>query len=305
LNENKYIKIEKRGNSQNEKPIFLLKISDFDKPIKSKNRVFIHARTHPAETPPSFLIEGMIDYLQTESSIVKNILSEFEFYIFPMQNVDGVNEGNYRTTPQTENLEVMWNYDNENPLNLIAPIPLEINLLHNYAKNLMISDEPKVSMALNLHASNSEPDIRPFFFPHFGTEDQGYSTKEASLWNKQIRFITAVGSHHGMDMIEPIPTEGGSSFASKTYPESWWWVNFQDEVMAITMELTYGRSGYSPKWIEPDDIRDLGKSLVLGIVDYYNESFDPKPYMLKSGNNNSMLKYPDLYPPKATDELKE
>ena len=106
-------------------------------------------------------------------------------------------------------------------------------------------------------------------------------------------------------MIEPITEEGGSSFASKTYPESWWWVNFHDQVMAMTLEMTYGRAGYSPRWIEPDDLRNFGASLILGIRDYYDKSFTPA--ILKVGTNarKAGLKYPELYPPDAVDELKE
>lgn len=264
----------------------------------------MHARTHPAETCPSFLLEGMINYLLSGTPEASDMLSNFEFHIFPMQNPDGVITGNYRTTPQTENLEVMWFYKQYSPLELTENAPVEVKLIHEYARSLMEDDGPEISMALNLHASNSEPDIRPFFFPHFGTEEQGYSPAEATLWTNQIRFINALTEHHGSEMIEPTPAEGGSSFTSKTYPESWWWVNYQERVMAITMEMTYGRAGYSPKWIEPDDLRDLGVSLTLAIHDYYTQ---PTLYMLKSGGtiNHRKLKYPELYPPNAVDELKE
>jgi hypothetical protein len=93
----------------------------------------------------------------------------------------------------------------------------------------------------------------------------------------------------------------------KTYPESWWWANFQDRVMAMTMEMTYGRAGYSPRWIEPNDLRNLGRSLVLSISDYYDDSVTPAKYLRKAAgaSRHGNLKYPDLYPPHAVDELKE
>ena len=267
----------------------------------------MHARTHPAETCPSFLIEGMIRYLLSGTREASEILAGFEFYIFPMQNVDGVIAGNYRSTPKSENLEMMWNYDSNNPLNLTSDTPPEVAIIHQYAKNLMTDGGPPVSIALNLHASNSEPDIRAFLYPHFGTESQGYSPVEASLWEKQIRFIDRLAARYGVDMIEPIPDEGGGSFASKTYPESWWWVNFQNQVMAMTMEMTYGRAGYAPGWIEPDDLRDLGTSLVLTIRDYYDDSLTSAKAMRKAAGTvrNRNLKYPELYPPNAADELKQ
>jgi Zinc carboxypeptidase/Cytosolic carboxypeptidase N-terminal domain len=305
---NSSVVIQIPGYSQQGKPIYMIKVTNPNVAVAGKKRIFMHARTHPAETPSSFLIEGMIDFLLSGSSEATDLLSGYEFYIFPMQNVDGVIAGNYRSTPKSENLEVLWLFDNADSLNLMDVTPPEIAVIHQYAKKLMSDGGPAVSVALNLHASNSEPDIRPFFYPHFGPQSKGYSSVQTSLWDKQLRFISNVASHHGYDMIEPAPEEGGGSFASKTYPESWWWVNYKDNVMAMTLEMTYGRAGYSPDWVKPDNIRDLGVSLVLGIRDYCNNVRVPDQIMLRSGsakNRKASLKYPELYPPDAPDEMKE
>ncbi len=305
INGNSNVEIQISGYSQNGKPIYVFKISNFNLPNLGKKRIFMHARTHPAETPPSFVLEGMINFLLSGSQEASEILSGFEFYIFPMQNIDGVIAGNYRSTPMSENLEVMWYYDIDNPLILTPGAPQEVQIIHQYAEELMNDGGPPISIALNLHASNSEPDIRTFFYPHFGSETLGYTSVEASLWGKQISFISSFATHFGSDMIEPVPTEGGSSFATKTYPEIWWWVNYQDQVMAITMEMTYGKSGYAPRWITPDDLRDEGIALALGIRDYFNPSFIPAQIILTRDIDKSSLKFPELYPPADKDEMKK
>ncbi|MBN1926593.1 MAG: hypothetical protein JW798_12235 [Prolixibacteraceae bacterium] len=307
IHDSPYLDIQVPGYSQNGKPVYLLKITDQFIPVTDKKRVFMHARTHPAETPPSFMLEGMINYLLSGETEALELLADFEFYIFPMQNVDGVVAGNYRSTPKSENLEVMWHFDNNNPIVLTNEAPAEVSIVQQAAERLMTDGGPHVSIALNLHASNSEPDIRPFFFPHFGSEAQGYALDEASLWKKQLHFISCLSAYTGAEMLEPLPEEGGSSFASKTYPESWWWVNFKDRVMAMTMELTYGRAGFAPRWVEPDDYRTLGVDLALAIRDYYGDSTMQVSTILKSGRTDRIagLKYPELYPPAAGDELKE
>lgn len=303
---NPFIDIQIPGTTQQGKPLYLFKITDPAVAASGKKRIFIHARTHPAETTPSFLIEGMIRYLTSGTQEAAQILAGHEFYIFPMQNVDGVIAGNYRSTPKSENLEMLWVFDSKNPLDLIGDIPPEVTLIHQYAKKLMSDGGPPVSIALNLHASNSEPDICSFFFPHFGPESLGYSATETALWTKQLYFIDKLSARYGSNLLEPVPADGGGSFATKTYPESWWWANFQDRVMAMTIENTYGRAGYAPEWIKPDNLRDLGSELVLSISDYYAGT----PVALKSARKSSAtanrnLSYPQLYPPYAADELKE
>lgn len=302
IENNPNVKVEVAGKSQNNNPLYLIKVSDFSQPVANKKRILIHARTHPAETPSSFVIEGLINFLISGNLHSAEMLRDYEFHIFPMQNVDGVIAGNYRSTPKSENLEVMWYYDINNPLNLSIDTPPEIAVIHAHALQLM-NEGPPVSIALNLHASNSEPDIRPFFYPHFGPQDLGYSPQEAALWDSQLRFISSVAFQYGYPMIEPVPLQGGSSFAGKQYPESWWWVNYKDQVMAMTMEMTYGRAGYAPNWVIPEYLRILGSATAQGIRDYFTLPAQ-SPY-LTSNYKSIPLKYPELYPPNAADENKE
>ena len=301
-----YMEVVTAGTTRDGYPIRLFTITDFSIPHTDKKRIWMHARTHPAETGPSFLIEGLINFLLSDTHEAKDILSNFLFNIIPMQNIDGVIAGNYRTTPKSENLEVMWFSDSDNPLFLTNDAPMEVAVLHDAILDLL-AEGPPITIALNLHASNSEPDCRPFFFPHFGPESLGYKEREASLWHKQIRFINSLARHYGTDMLEPTPDEGGSSFASKSYPESWWWKNFQDRVMAITLETTYGRAGYTPKWIEPSDLRKLGRDVALAIRDYSDPSIliDELEIGLERETGRSAFEFPELYPPDDPDELKE
>lgn len=302
---NPFLEIQIPGYSQNGRPLYLLKLTDPNSPVASKKRIFIHARTHPAETSPSFLLEGLINSLLSGNSAAATLLAQTEFYIFPMHNVDGVIAGNYRSTPKSENLEVMWYLDTGNPVNLRADVPQEIAVIHQYAKRLMTDGGPPVAIALNLHASNSEPDIRTFFYPHFGTTAQGYTAPQAALWDSQLRFINLLAARYSADLLEPAPENGGSGFANSPFPESWWWANYQDTVMAMTIEMTYGRSGFAPRWITPDDTRQLGTALLWAIGDYCSGASAAKTVRAAAGNSSGrQLLYPAWYPPNAADELK-
>ena len=123
-----------------------------------------------------------------------------------------------------------------------------------------------------------------------------------------IQGLEHVGEDHRCNVCacDFTEDEGGGSFATKTYPESWWWANYQDRVLAMTLEMTYSRAGYAPRWIEPNDLRDLGTSLVLSIRDNYSDYAAPARSIRKAtSTDNRNLKYPELYPPHAVDELKQ
>ena len=306
INSSPYVFQEVIGQTAYDRPIKMLTLTDFSVKEKNKKRVWIHARTHPAETGGSFLVEGLIDFLISGSPDARQALSKLIFHIVPMQNIDGVVEGNYRSTPDSLNLEVMWYPDLEtpDPLDLESDVPLEIIALNNTIREL-IKKDGDFTIALNLHSSNSEPKTAAFFFPHFGPESLGYSFTEADLWNKQISFINYVGDYYN-NRIEPLPTEGGRYFASRYYPESWWWKNFKNEIMAITMETVYGRGGSFQDWLIPDDLRELGHAVGLAIMAWNDIPVREMSVIenLRRVRYPVNLRFPNLYPPKAKDELK-
>lgn len=53
-------------------------------------------RVHSGETQASWMLQGAIDFLVSDSEIAKRLRDKFVFKIVPMQNPDGVIVGNYR-----------------------------------------------------------------------------------------------------------------------------------------------------------------------------------------------------------------
>lgn len=259
--------------------IVMLTITDPGTPDAGKRRIWIHARTHPAEIGASFAAQGLIDFLLGGSADANAALSNFIFHVVPMHNIDGVVIGNQRTTPRSENLESMWFFDPGSPETLTDEAPPEVQALHAVILDIMgmglgdpgdPDDDSPITVALNLHSAHTEPDARAFFIPHFGPDFLGYEPDEVALWDSQYRFMTAAACYHDPDLMAPVPLMGNETFLETPYPETWWWANVGPAVMAITLETTLGRAGYAPRWITPDDMRSLGAHLVPAIMAYHD-----------------------------------
>ncbi len=67
--------------------------------------VLISARVHPGETPASFTMEGVINFLVDKQDLRAYLLRKmFVFMIVPMINVDGVYHGHFRMDINGNNL---------------------------------------------------------------------------------------------------------------------------------------------------------------------------------------------------------
>lgn len=53
-------------------------------------------RQHSGETHSSFVIHGFINFLLSQELLANKLRDEYEFWILPMVNPDGVVLGNYR-----------------------------------------------------------------------------------------------------------------------------------------------------------------------------------------------------------------
>eukprot|EP01017_Pseudomicrothorax_dubius_P040566 TRINITY_DN6363_c0_g1_i3.p1 TRINITY_DN6363_c0_g1~~TRINITY_DN6363_c0_g1_i3.p1 ORF type:complete len:621 (+),score=109.23 TRINITY_DN6363_c0_g1_i3:58-1920(+) len=71
----------------------------------SKKYIFVSARVHPGETPSSWVLKGLVDFLlDTKDERSAWARDNFVFVIVPILNPDGVYRGNYRTDTYGLNL---------------------------------------------------------------------------------------------------------------------------------------------------------------------------------------------------------
>ena len=83
----------------------------FDKPT-----IFLSSRVHPGETPASFVLNGIWNFLTNEKSVQAKLLRDrFVFKVVPMLNPDGVYRGYYRLDTLAQNLNRY--YIDPNPIN--------------------------------------------------------------------------------------------------------------------------------------------------------------------------------------------
>ena len=113
------------GHSVFDRPIDILTISDpanlatddnTEEGVKIKDSksgkkikvVFIMGRVHPGETPSSFVIQGLIDFLVSQHEIAACLREHIMFKIIPMLNPDGVFLGNQRCNVLGQDLNRSW-----------------------------------------------------------------------------------------------------------------------------------------------------------------------------------------------------
>lgn len=79
-------------------PVYLLTITspEPEEDGKKKRAVVLTARVHPGETPSSWIMKGILDFLTADHPKAHDLRSQFIFKVIPMLNPDGVIVGNHR-----------------------------------------------------------------------------------------------------------------------------------------------------------------------------------------------------------------
>ena len=216
--ESPYVQIDSLGSSVQGRAIWELMITGPDSTaVPNKQAIYIHARTHPNEVQAWWVTAEMIKLLLSESKAGRQLRDHLIFYIIPMYNPDGVELEYARQNANYVDIESNW-YSS-----IIEP---EVQVLRARFEELMNSPIP-VSIALNMHSSYLG---KRFFVCH---DPNGTSPL---YFEMEKRYISNVRSFfpEGIENWDfQITWSGGTPLR---YPESWWWLNHQESVMALTYE---------------------------------------------------------------------
>ena len=235
----------------------MLTIQDTSAFNPGRKRVTVHARTHPNEVQAFWVTDAMINILLGDSPFSRALRQQCVFNILPMYNPDGVELGYPRENANMVDIESNWNKN---------PMEVEVQALQKLYKSFMDSGMP-TQVALNMHSSVS---CTRYFVYHHQNGTSGLYTQY------EQQFISGVRSYW-LEGIEPWDyfVSWGSGTPTQ-YPESWFWLNYQEQVMALTYEdMNCETAGDYPKTAD---------AILNGVADYLG--IDKTPVAIEPLHNN-------------------
>jgi hypothetical protein len=268
-----YVMINSIGKSVQGRDLWQLTITDAVKDYNPRFRVAIHARTHPNETHSFYTTRAIIGILLGETKLGKALRKNIIFNIIPIYNPDGVEMMHGRQNANMVDLERDW--DNPNP----QPESAALKALY---KSYMDSDIP-IGIMLNMH--NASGNLNRYFVYHDAT---GTSAKYAEM---QQKFIALVQSYwpegfedydYFVSWINKTPTH---------YPESWFWLNHHEDVLAITYEDTQKSTNEDYPRSANALLRAIYDFLKIDILSPFSDSFELYPAYPNPFNSNTNISY--------------
>jgi hypothetical protein len=237
-----YVKIDSIGLSVQGRPLWQLTVSSDPNNVAGKRTVHVHTRTHPQETEGFYVTDKMINILLSETDFAQTVRANCVFYIIPMYNPDGVVLGYPRKNANNVDLEANWN---------TIPHQPEVAALKARFAQLMASPNP-IEVMLNMHSSSLC--TRYFVYHHENGTSPAYALMEQG-------FINGVRNYFPGG-IEPYNYfVSWTSGTALQYPESWFWINHGESVMALTYEDMYQCSGTG-------NFDSTANAILRGAMDY-------------------------------------
>ena len=259
--ESQFVSIDSLGASIQNRAIWELTIAD-NPQSSSNHRIYIHARTHPGEEESFWVTNEIINFLISDTPLAAFIRNNCIFHIIPMYNPDGVELGYARENANGVDIESGWDD---------VPLELEVAVLKNRFIELTSSIDNPIKVALNMHSSYS---CKRYFVYH----DAAGTSESYTILEQQ--FINGVQSYFLGGFEDWDYFVSWTSGTPDQYPESWWWMNHGENVMALTYEdMNCDAAG---------SYDSTAYALVLGICEYLgldltqiqNEADKPSGYSL-------------------------
>jgi hypothetical protein len=214
-----FVTIDSIGASTQGRAIHMVTIAEgVVSDSQPRPRIFWHARTHPSEVQALRVANAGIAYLLDTTVEARELRRGHLFHFVPMYNPDGVETGRPRENARGIDLESNWNH----------PTPeAEVLVLRSQFEKLMATPS-KIQVAINLHSDRFN--CTRFFFYHdsAGTSPHYTALEKTFIGDVQHHFPEGIESWHFV--------KSWADGFKPQYPESWWWKNHAEKVMALTYE---------------------------------------------------------------------
>ncbi len=240
-----FVKIDTLGFTEHNFPVQEIVLTDTSVPDSNKFRVWIHARTHPGETPSSWHFDGIMQELLKDDEVIDYYRKNIIFYLYPFNNPEGVYYGRSRTNYYGVDQERQWNKSD-------AETASAVLLLKNRMKE--INSEQVLSVALNLHSQASS---RPTFWIHKAGSTSNY------FYRREYQFSNLAIS----DLPYFIQSDYDESNLRSYFPEGFMWDNYGDKILALTYETPYDHYS-NGKWVTNENLFEFGSTTVYGIAEF-------------------------------------
>ena len=232
-----------------------------------KPALFLSCRVHPGETPASWMMKGMLEFLTSDCSQAVLLRQVFVIFIVPMLNPDGVMYGNNRCSLAGVDLNRQWK------LPIKAMHPTVYHLKYFMLAQRKIRD---VSMYIDLHGHS-----RKYNVFMYGCDDKKRP-------RPQVRAFPRFFSLHNVG--KKYVCYADCSFTVKKGRESTARVVVAKEVnipCSFTLEATFCGSNYGPLkhcHMNIGHMQEVGSALCDAILNFSISEGQVKDTMLVPAN---------------------
>ena len=249
------------GFSHEGRPMQLLHITDPSVPDSQKARIWVHGRIHPSESPGSYLVDGLVEYLTSDTPEGRSLRRQIDAWVLPFANPDGVADGLSRSNARGVNQEINFGRCDDSTV-------VEVRAIKRMFEKL--TEDRPLDIMLNSHSQHSESAT---FWMHRG------SSTTPSYFRKLWTFTGLVSSLN--PCIRPLDMNF-SDMASR-YAEGWFWEHAGENTIALTIETPYNLYSFDRDglWTDNDNLRDFGKRTMQAVAEYLGISL-PGRYVVET-----------------------
>jgi len=157
----------------------LVEISNFAISRRAKKAVVVSSRVHPGESNASWLVQGLMNFLLSDSVEAQVLRDYFVWQIVPMLNPDGVICGNYRCGLTGVDLNRQWRRPNQDLHSTIYKVKKLIAYLKKKAR---------LCLYLDLHGHSRKCGIFSYACGNYPKDD--YRRYAVRMFPKLVSMLT-------------------------------------------------------------------------------------------------------------------